>query len=75
MNRNNCSYTLLCCAGLSIDLLQSLSNELGFDYNLYLSPDGSYGAPDHNTGEWSGMVREILDGEFCYLISVTPYPI
>ena len=55
-------YTLHCCEGLAMDLLQTLSNELDFDYQLYLSPDGSFGALDAETGNWTGMVKELLDG-------------
>ena len=46
-----------------MDLLQTLSNELDFDYQLYLSPDGSFGGKDAETGNWTGMVKELLDGK------------
>ncbi|XP_067942098.1 glutamate receptor ionotropic, NMDA 3A-like [Watersipora subatra] len=55
-------YNTTCCEGLCIDLLQSLSVELQFDYQLYIVPDGQWGAFDVDKGSWSGLVRELLDG-------------
>ena len=47
--------------GFCIDLLQAIANMLGFQYELYLVPDGKYGAENTSTGEWNGLVREIID--------------
>ena len=47
--------------GFCIDLLQAIANMLGFQYELYLVPDGKYGAENTTTGEWNGLVREIID--------------
>lgn len=47
--------------GFCIDLLQAIADELGFNYELYLVPDNRFGAEDVTTGEWSGLVRELID--------------
>ncbi|KAF6034428.1 LRR1 [Bugula neritina] len=56
------SYEMHCCEGLAMDLLQSLADQLDFNYRLYISPDGSFGAYNNVTGNWTGMVKEIMDG-------------
>lgn len=55
-------YSVNCCEGLSIDILQSLALDLGFDYQLYVVPDGKFGAFDSDIGNWTGMVKEVIDG-------------
>ena len=47
--------------GLCIDLLDKLQGKMKFRYTIEESPDNVYGAPDVFTGEWSGMVRYLLD--------------
>ncbi len=47
--------------GFCIDLLKTVASMLGFNYELYLVPDGKYGAENMTTGEWNGLVREIID--------------
>lgn len=47
--------------GYCIDLLRELSGILGFRYELRLVEDGKYGALDEGTGQWNGMVRELMD--------------
>uniref|UniRef100_A0A3B4AQ31 Glutamate receptor n=1 Tax=Periophthalmus magnuspinnatus TaxID=409849 RepID=A0A3B4AQ31_9GOBI len=44
--------------GYCIDLLRELAAILGFSYEIRLVEDGKYGAPDDNTGQWNGMVKE-----------------
>ena len=46
------------------DLLQMISERLGFEYEIYLSPDGKYGSIDTN-GEWNGMIKEVKDWQVC----------
>ena len=46
--------------GYCLDLLKELSNILGFSYEVKLVSDGKYGAAN-DKGEWSGMVRELID--------------
>lgn len=47
--------------GYCIDLLRELSGILGFRYEVRLVEDGKYGALDESTGQWNGMVRELMD--------------
>jgi len=48
--------------GILVDLLDELSSRLGFTYTLKLASDGRYGVLT-NTGEWTGMVGEVVRGE------------
>ncbi|KAG0411256.1 hypothetical protein HPB47_011608 [Ixodes persulcatus] len=47
--------------GFCIDLLRTIADLLGFNYELYLVPDKKFGVENTSTGEWNGMVREIID--------------
>ncbi|XP_037281611.2 glutamate receptor ionotropic, kainate 2 isoform X1 [Rhipicephalus microplus] len=47
--------------GFCIDLLRTIADLLGFNYELYLVPDKKFGVENTTTGEWNGMVREIID--------------
>uniref|UniRef100_A0AAQ4QNS6 Glutamate receptor n=1 Tax=Gasterosteus aculeatus aculeatus TaxID=481459 RepID=A0AAQ4QNS6_GASAC len=47
--------------GYCIDLLRELSGILGFHYEVRLVEDGKYGALEETTGQWNGMVRELMD--------------
>uniref|UniRef100_A0A3P9JV93 Glutamate receptor n=1 Tax=Oryzias latipes TaxID=8090 RepID=A0A3P9JV93_ORYLA len=47
--------------GYCIDLLRELASILGFTYEVRLVEDGKYGVQDENSGQWNGMVRELMD--------------
>ncbi|KAH9520958.1 Glutamate receptor ionotropic, kainate 1 [Dermatophagoides farinae] len=47
--------------GYCIDLLSAIAKNLGFTYELYEVEDGRFGALDEQTGEWHGLVRELID--------------
>ena len=47
--------------GLVKDILDELSREMNFTYDLYLVSDAIYGAKDEN-GVWQGLVGEIVYG-------------
>lgn len=34
---------------------------VGFTYRIELVPDGKYGVYDYETGEWNGIVRQLMD--------------
>lgn len=34
---------------------------VGFAYRIELVPDGKYGVYDYETGEWNGIVRQLMD--------------
>lgn len=46
--------------GFCVDILDRISREVGFEYILDLVPDRKYGAKDPNTGEWNGMVAQLM---------------
>lgn len=47
--------------GFCIDILRLIAEMVGFEYNIKLVPDGKYGVYDLETGEWNGIVRELMD--------------
>ncbi|KAF2364828.1 Ionotropic glutamate receptor L-glutamate and glycine-binding domain [Trinorchestia longiramus] len=47
--------------GFCVDLIHEISRDLGFNYSFQLVDDGKYGNKDQETGEWNGMVRDLLD--------------
>ena len=54
---------LLCCYGASIDFLKFLKRDLGFDTEIYLTPDEKYGKLDTVNGTWNGVINEIISGK------------
>ncbi|GFO27211.1 glutamate receptor ionotropic, kainate [Plakobranchus ocellatus] len=49
--------------GFCIDLAHELSKIVGFTYKIELVPDNNYGSRDDATGEWDGMVRQLIDSK------------
>lgn len=47
--------------GFCIDLLKEIATMVGFEYRIELVPDGKYGVYDLETGEWNGIVRQLMD--------------
>lgn len=47
--------------GYAVDLMDALAQKIGFQYTLHLVKDGAYGS--NSTGEWNGMIREVMDRE------------
>ena len=47
-------------SGYLMDLIQKISDELKFQFELYEVPDQQFGAVDDN-GEWNGLIRELID--------------
>ncbi|BFF90896.1 glutamate receptor ionotropic kainate 2 [Drosophila madeirensis] len=47
--------------GYAVDLIHEISKSLGFNYKIQLVPDGSYGSLNKLTGEWNGMIRDLLE--------------
>ncbi|XP_077133366.1 glutamate receptor ionotropic, delta-2 isoform X2 [Ranitomeya variabilis] len=45
--------------GFSIDVLDALSNYLGFKYEIYVAADHKYGSPQGD-GTWNGLIGELL---------------
>ncbi|XP_022237656.1 glutamate receptor ionotropic, kainate 2-like isoform X1 [Limulus polyphemus] len=47
--------------GFCIDLLETIAGMLGFHYELNLVADNKFGAENTTTGEWNGLVKEIIE--------------
>ncbi|XP_055852888.1 glutamate receptor ionotropic, kainate 2 [Episyrphus balteatus] len=47
--------------GYAVDLVYEISKALGFSYKIQLVPDHAYGSLNKKTGEWNGMIRELLE--------------
>lgn len=48
--------------GYCIELIQYIADIVGFNYQIHLVADGDYGNEDPETGEWNGMVGELIRG-------------
>jgi glutamate receptor, ionotropic, invertebrate len=48
--------------GFVFDIIDEISKMLGFHYKFKIVDDSAYGSLDKETGEWNGMIRELLDG-------------
>lgn len=62
--------------GFCVDILARVASEVGFEYILDLAPDKKYGAKDPTTGEWNGMVFQLMkhvsDNETEYIYKYFP---
>lgn len=47
--------------GFCIDLLEKLAEMEGFSYNIILRHDKSNGVKDPQTGEWNGIIGDIIN--------------
>lgn len=54
------SYQVICCSGISIDLLNAVARDLNFEYDLYLVADGLFGVP--RNGRWDGITADLMSG-------------
>ena len=48
--------------GFCVDMLEQVSEQVGFNYVMELVPDNNYGAENLTTGQWNGLVKELMDG-------------
>ncbi|CAG4975056.1 unnamed protein product [Parnassius apollo] len=46
--------------GYCIDLIEEIRQIVKFDYEITLSPDGSFGSMDEN-GNWNGIIKELIE--------------
>ncbi len=51
--------------GYVVDFIKHLSEEVKFKYKFQMVADGKYGSLNPNTGEWNGMLRELIDQVKC----------
>ncbi|XP_064608487.1 glutamate receptor 2-like [Liolophura sinensis] len=59
--------------GFAVDLLREIADMLDFRYNIYLVNDGKFGSKNEKTGEWNGIIGELLAGNAT--MSVAPLSI
>lgn len=52
----------ICVAGLMIELLNLLQNDLHFTFDIYIVKDSKYGGYNSTTGTWNGMIGDIVIG-------------
>ena len=52
-----------CCFGYCIDLLKMLISDLDLAVRLHVSEDGQYGSKNRTTGQWSGIIGELVRGD------------
>lgn len=50
-----------CLEGYAYDLIDAISNILGFKYEFRLVAGNKYGAYNKETKRWDGLVKELLD--------------
>ena len=48
--------------GFVFDIIDEISQMLGFRYIFKLVDDGNFGSRNKETGEWNGMIQELIDG-------------
>ncbi|KAH9523403.1 Glutamate receptor ionotropic, NMDA 3A [Bulinus truncatus] len=53
-------YTVHCCKGLTLEMLNTLAQNLNFRYVVYFVNDTNYGT--FKDGNWTGMVGDVIDG-------------
>ncbi|CAG0878616.1 unnamed protein product [Darwinula stevensoni] len=54
--------------GFCVDLLGEVAKMVGFRFRLELVPDGVYGVKNPFTGEWNGIVRQLMTREIPYVM-------
>lgn len=47
-------------SGFLMDLITDISQLVGFQYDIYIAPDNSFGAMNAD-GQWGGLIRELID--------------
>lgn len=57
--------------GFCVDILERISRDVGFNYLLDLVPDRKYGVRNPDTGEWNGMVQQLVSHVCCVLITIS----
>lgn len=48
--------------GFCIDVIQELSNLLGFNYTFVVQEDGKNGNLNRATGQWDGVISQVIQG-------------
>ena len=48
-------------AGLVPQIFETLAENLNFTFELEMSRDGNWGAQNKGTGEWNGLIKDLID--------------
>ena len=48
--------------GFCVDLVAEIAKLAGFDYIMEQNPEGVYGAVNPLTGEWNGIIKQLMSG-------------
>lgn len=51
-----------CCTGYIINLLQTVSKDLGFASELYFTPNCKYGELNRTSNYWNGCINHVISG-------------
>lgn len=54
--------------GFCIDVIQELSNLLGFNYTFIVQEDGKNGNLNRATGQWDGVISQVIQGVNCPIV-------
>ena len=46
--------------GYAVELIHEIANVLGFNYTFKWVDDGKHGSKSQETGDWNGMMGELL---------------
>ena len=52
-----------CCSGWTVDVLNYLTDKLSYEFELYFQAEKVFGVYDNTTGEWNGVVQDIISGQ------------
>lgn len=52
--------------GFCVELIREIAHLVGFNYTIRLAPEAKYGISDPKTGEWNGIVRELMDRVYSF---------
>ena len=56
--------------GFCVELIKEVAQKVGFNYTIRLAPEAKYGIYNPVTGEWNGIVRELMDRVLHYILSL-----
>ena len=56
--------------GFIIDLLDHLSDIIGFNYTIYEQAERKYGSADKTSGKWDGMIGDLIERDSLHVSTV-----
>jgi hypothetical protein len=52
-----------CCSGWTVEILLYFSNKFSYDFELYFQAENIFGVYDNKTGEWNGVIQDVITGK------------